>query len=52
MTLKKLSSGYFHLSFPGGFAQWPDNREVTRDDVFQPDWNWDRVRQWSARGER
>jgi len=49
VTTKVLSTGYLHISFPGGFAQLPQGfcAETIPDEyIFDPDWNRERVNSW------
>jgi hypothetical protein len=47
-TLKRLASGYWHLRWNDvRWAQWPGDREPTREDCFTVE-TWPLVEQWKG----
>lgn len=55
LDLKRLSSGWLRVGFPGGFAQVPpgfSDVEIPDRYIFQPSWNARRVNEaWRALAE-
>lgn len=49
MTIELLSTGYFLARWHAeAFAQWPKDRELRREDFFNPDWTFTEARQREA----
>lgn len=44
MTIRLLTSGYWHARWPGGFAQWRVGSYPAREDFFQPEWTYSESR--------
>lgn len=47
--LRRCANGYVHLRWNSEqWAQWPSDRQPTKEDCFQPDWTWPLVQRWLA----